>query len=63
MGKGKRNCKSHFKVILRSPEYMRKKRALEARKRDLRNGNIFVGEMKVSKPKVKAIIGDKVVES
>jgi hypothetical protein len=47
LGKGSRNRRGgKYRIVLRSPEYMKKKRALEERKRAMRAGEIYTGAMK-----------------
>ena len=48
MGKGKRNGRKPYRIVVHSAAYMKKKRILDARKKAIRNGEIFTGaEIKV----------------
>lgn len=73
MGKGKRNSRSRYRIVVHSAKYMKQKKeqeALRKRVKDLKEGNIFTGEMKIAlpiilpgkdgKPIILAKIGDKV---
>ncbi len=53
MGKGKRNGRSKYRIVVHSAKYMKQKKeqeALRKRVKDMKEGNIFTGEMKVMLP-------------
>jgi len=43
MGKDRRNGRSRYRIVVHSAEYIKSKRAFEARKKALRDKEIFTG--------------------
>ncbi len=50
MGKGKRSGRSTYRRVKHSAAYYKRKREFEARKKAIKNGEIYTGEMKVVIP-------------
>lgn len=64
LGKGRRNGRSTYRRVKHSKEYYKQKRELEARKKALRNGEIYCDPIKIAIPLLQAsgIITEEVVK-